>query len=106
MEIIYVLILVFLGYWIWSQVSSGNRFRDNAYKIVEGLSSQDVVAIMGDPSFVKYHSDGSFEYIYEKSEWKGYFRGGTITRRMEIVFNTDNTVISVGRNEHCYKSGW
>lgn len=106
MGIFYLLLLVFIGYWVYNQVSSGNRFRDNAKRIVEGMSLQSVIEIMGPPTFIKHHSDGSFEYVYEKSEWKGVWRGGTTTRRMEVVFNTNNIVISVGRNEHCYKSGW
>jgi hypothetical protein len=65
-----------------------------------------VIAIMGTPSFVKKHQDGSYEYIYEKREWKGVFRGGTATRRLECVFSNQNILISIGRNKDCFRSGW
>lgn len=89
-----------------SVVKSGNNWRDNSKQIENGMSSKEVILIMGQPSFTKQHQDGSYEYIYEKSEWKGFFRGGTKTRRMEIVFNSNDQVISVGRNSNCDMSGW
>lgn len=87
-------------------VKSGNSFRDNSQKLCVGMQERDVVIIMGQPSFVKHHQDGSYEYVYEKSEWKGMFRGGTQTRRMELVFSSDNIVISIGKNSNCDRSGW
>jgi len=87
-------------------VQSGNQFRDNSQKIHIGMTSQEVMMIMGSPSYTKNHANGSYEYIYEKSEWKGIFRGGTKTRRMECVFSADNILISVGKNENCNRSGW
>ena len=70
------------------------------------MTAKEVYEIMGQPSFVKNHEDGSFEFVYEKSEWKGFFRGGTATRRMEIVFSKDEIVISIGKNANCDDSGW
>lgn len=86
--------------------SSGNKFRENSKSITNGMSKQEVRNIMGEPSFVKAHQDGSTEFIYEKSEWKGWMRGGTKTRRMEIVFSSDEKVISIGRNSECDMTGW
>lgn len=86
--------------------SSGNQFRDNSQKITNGMTKQEVISIMGEPSFEKQHQDGSVEFIYEKSEWKGWLRGGTKTRRMEIVFSSDGIVISVGKNSNCDMTGW
>lgn len=87
-------------------VKSGNQFRDSAQKLCIGMTTQEVVLIMGAPSYTKQHSDGSYEYIYEKSEWKGIFRGGTQTRRLECVFSPQNTLISIGKNANCNRSGW
>ncbi|MBQ2768628.1 MAG: hypothetical protein IJF44_01455 [Clostridia bacterium] len=61
---------------------------------------------MGEPSFIKKHQDGSIELVYEKSEWKGWLRGGTKTRRMEVVISSNNLVVSVGKNANCDNSGW
>lgn len=86
---------------------SGNKFRDSSRQISIGMTEIQVRNIMGsDPSFTKQHQDGSYEWIYEKSEWKGWLRGGTMTRRMEIVFSSENEVISVGRNGNCDRTGW
>ena len=89
-----------------ASISSGNSFRNNSQKVEEGMSKEEVLSLMGDPTFTKKHQDGSYEYVYEKSEWKGYLRGGTKTRRMEIVFSAEDKVISVGRNKNCEMSGW
>lgn len=86
--------------------SSGNKFRENSQNITNGMSKQEVISIMGEPSFTKTHQDGSTEFVYEKSEWKGLMRGGTKTRRMEIVFSSDGKVISIGRNSECDMTGW
>lgn len=86
--------------------SSGNRFRDNSQQITNGMTKQEVIDVMGEPSFEKKHQDGSTELVYEKSEWKGWLRGGTKTRRMEIVISSEGIVISVGRNSNCDMTGW
>lgn len=109
--LIFILICFIIGAIIFFTViikivSSGNKFRDNSQKITVGMSMQEVESIMGKPSYTKTHNDNSIEFIYEKSEWKGYFRGGTKVRRMEIVFSTENKVISIGKNANCNMSGW
>lgn len=86
--------------------SSGTKFSENSQKIQVGMSVEEVRSIMGEPSYVKNHQDGSYEYVYEKSEWKGALRGGTKVRRMEIVISSNHKVISVGRNENCDMSGF
>ncbi len=106
MEIIWVGILIFCVVWMVNTVQSGNKFRDSSRMISVGMTVDEVTSIMGTPSFQKNHENGSFEFVYEKSEWKGFFRGGTAVRRMEIVFSSDGIVISVGRNENCDRSGW
>ena len=87
-------------------VNDGNQFRDNANRIVEGMKKEDVLRIMGQPNYVKSHQDGSYEFVYERSEWKSAVRGGTKVRRIEIVFSTENVVISVGRNGNINMPGW
>lgn len=99
---IIIAIFVVLG----KQVASGNKFRDSSQKITIGMTTQEVEEIMGMPTYKKNHNDKSIEYIYEKSEWKGWIRGGTKVRRMEIVFSPDKKVISIGKNSNCDMSGW
>ena len=89
-----------------STVQSGNNFRDASQKVCVGMTNDQVKTLIGDPTFTKTFTDGSYEYVYEKSEWKGFFRGGTQTRRMECVFSADNILISVGKNANCDRSGW
>ncbi len=101
-----VLILVIIIVICFAIASSGNQWRANSRKIEVGMTEDEVVSIMGSPSFTKQHQDGSYEFIYEKSEWKGWLRGGTATRRMEIVFSTGKKVISVGKNANCERTGW
>ena len=91
---------------IASTVSSGNKFRDSSLSVCEGMTDEDVRTIMGPPSYTMDLPDGSYVYVYEKSEWKGIARGGTQTRRMECVFSSKGILVSVGRNENCYRSGW
>ena len=98
--------LVIFIIWMVSQVNSGNRFRDASRAIQIGMHKLDVINIMGLPSYTKNNMDGSYEYVYEKSEWKGLFRGGTQTRRMEVTFDNKDFVISVGKNDNCDRSGW
>ena len=101
-----VVVIIALFDVMIKQLVSGNKFRDGAQQITVGMSMQDVESIMGQPSYTKTHNDKSIEYIYEKSEWKGFVRGGTKVRRMEIVFSPDKKVISVGKNSNCDMSGW
>jgi len=102
----YIIATIVIVCVLRNAAASGNAFRDNCQRIVRGMTVSEVVAIMGAPSYQKDHADGSCEYVYEKSEWKGWMRGGTRTRRMEVVFSSDGIVVSVGRNDNCYKSGW
>ena len=97
-----VIIFVVMG----KQVASGSKFRDNSQQITIGMTMQEVENIMGPPTYTKTHANKSMEYIYEKSEWKGWLRGGTKVRRMEIIFSSDKKVISIGRNSNCDMSGW
>ncbi len=107
MEFLVVVIIFVAFLFVCSKIiESGNRFRDGSQQICVGMTNQDVLMIMGEPSFTKTFTDGSYEYIYEKSEWKGVFRGGTQTRRMECVFSPENILISVGKNKNCDRSGW
>lgn len=99
---IIVIVFVVAG----KQMVSGNKFRDGAQQIEVGMTTQEVEDIMGPPTYTKTHNDKSIEYIYEKGEWKGWARGGTKVRRMEIVFSPDKKVISVGKNSNCDMSGW
>ena len=103
---IWIILLVVFIVVIIAVVSSGNKFRDGSRQIGVGMTEDEVINIMGRPSFTKQHQDGSYEFVYEKSEWKGMLRGGTQTRRMEVVFSSDKKVISVGRNANCDRSGW
>lgn len=110
MELILFIVLCVVGIAFLAimikQLVSGNKFRDGAQQIRVGMSMQEVESIMGQPSYTKLHNDKSIEYIYEKSEWKGFVRGGTKVRRMEIVFSPDKKVISIGKNSNCDMSGW
>jgi outer membrane protein assembly factor BamE (lipoprotein component of BamABCDE complex) len=102
----YIIATIVIVCVLRNAAASGNAFRDNCQRIVSGMNVQDVLGIMGPPSYTKEHENGSYEFIYEKSEWKGWMRGGTQVRRMEVVFSSDDIVISVGRNNNCYRSGW
>ena len=106
MQIFYLFIIIILIIVGANAVKSGNKFRDSQKQLVVGMSTQQVLEIMGQPSYVKNHENGSYEYIYEKSEWKGVYRGGTKTRRVECVFSSQNILISIGRNKNCDMSGW
>lgn len=101
-----VIIIFAIIIWMSCQLRSANTFKENAQRVCVGMNVNDVVSIMGSPSFVKNYQDGSYEYVYEKGEWKGMFRGGTRTRRMEIVFSSQNIVISIGRNRDSNMSAW
>jgi len=101
-----IIILAVIIVLIVNMVKSGNAFRDASQRICIGMTNVQVIGVMGQPSFTKNHPDGSYEYIYEKSEWKGMFRGGTQTRRMECVFSSSNVLISIGKNDNCDRSGW
>ena len=101
-----IIIIVILVIVCVNMVKSGNNFRDSSQRLCVGMTNRDVINIMGAPSFTKEYPNGSYEYIYEKSEWKGVFRGGTQTRRMECVFSSDNILVSIGKNANCNRSGW
>ncbi|MBQ2809724.1 MAG: outer membrane protein assembly factor BamE [Clostridia bacterium] len=103
LSLVFIIIVVI---YIYKQVTEGNSFRDNSKRIQVGMSKSQVISIMGEPSFRKNHQNGSYELIYKRSEWKGFWRGGTKTRRMELVFSSDNILISIGKNQNCDMSGW
>ena len=100
LALVIIIIICFAG------ASSGNQWRANSRQIQVGMSEKEVRKIMGAPSFTKNHPDGSYEFIYEKSEWKGRLRGGTAVRRMEIVFTAQGKVFSIGKNKDCERTGW
>lgn len=101
--VIFVVVLIVICVMV---ASSGNKFRENSQSVTNGMTKKEVIDIMGEPSYTKKHQNGSEEYIYEKSEWKGWARGGTKVRRMEIVFSSEGKVISIGRNQNCDMTGW
>ena len=101
-----IVIIILLIVWATNEVSSGNHFRDDSQSIRVGMTTREVVNIMGNPSYTKEFPDGTYEFVYEKSEWKGFFRGGTIVRRMECVFSDEDILISIGKNANCDLSGW
>ncbi len=106
MGALYLILIIVVVAYIYKQVTDGNAFRDNSQKIQVGMSKYEVISIMGEPSFQKNHQNGSYELMYERSEWKGFWRGGTKTRRMELVFSNDDILISIGKNQNCGMSGW
>ena len=106
MGLIYVILLVLLVVFIVKTVSEGEAFKSNSNSLKMGMTKNEVISIMGNPSYQTSHQDGSYTLVYEKSEWKGIFRGGTRTRKIELVFSAEDKVISIGKNSDCNMPGW
>lgn len=107
-DILWIFICIVLIIVIFSliikQVKKGNKFKKTNGDIHVGMYENQVKSIMGVPSMTKNNADGSYEFTYEISEWKGWVRGGNMTRRMVVVFDNNHKVISIGRNENCNRS--
>ena len=68
-------------------------FINNAESIHNGMSKDEVMRIMGQPTTAE--TDGNkIILIWEKNQWKGILGGGTLTRSLKVVF-IDNKVTSV-----------
>ena len=102
---IYIIAIALIVILIIS-ASEGSKFRDNSRRLQVGMDTNAVAQIMGTPNITKTYPFGGFEWVYEHSEWKGIFRGGTQTRRLELVFDENGILRSIGKNENVDKSGW
>ena len=106
MEVVYLLLIIIGIVFVIRLVSEGEDFKKNSQSIQIGMDEKQVISIMGTPSYQRNQPDGSYTYIYERTEWKGVFRGGSRTRHMEVTFSSNKKVISVGRNADCNMPGW
>lgn len=92
-----VIVVIFVAMWSKRHKS----FINNAQEIEQGMTKDEVLSIMGEPTSKEY--DGNKEIlIWEKSQWKGIQNGGTVTRGVKVVI-VNNKVVSVS-NKNLDKS--
>ena len=106
MEVVYLLLLIIGIVFVIRLVSEGENFKTNSQNIKAGMDEKEVISIMGKPSYQRNNPDGSYTFIYERTEWKGVFRGGSRTRHLEVFFSSNKKVISTSRNADCNMPGW
>lgn len=93
------LILVFIFVYLWCK--RHKNFINNAQNIHNGMSKDEVLSIMGQPT-TEERDGNKLILFWEKNQWKGIQNGGTVTRAVKVVF-VNNKVISVS-NKNLDKS--
>lgn len=92
---IIMLVIVFIIIANWS--GRHKDFIENVNNLEEGMSKQEVLDIMGEPTSEEL--DGKKDIlIWEKSQWKGIQNGGTVTRSVKVVIKNDKVISIVTKN--------
>lgn len=78
-------------YFLWLQRHV--IFIERARSIEYGMTLEQVKSIMKAPYSFKEVEGDKFSLVWEKRQWKGFIHGGTITRRIKVVFNKDEIVL-------------
>ncbi len=68
------------------------------------MTVDEVLEIMGCSATTAEEDDDKMTAIWEKSQWVGIFRGGTVTRAVKVVF-VNGLVVSVS-NKNLDESVW
>lgn len=97
--LIVFMIIIFVVFWIIlivmsvNVVNSHKRFINNAKKIELGMTKNDVISLMGEPTGKRISEDSSkYILLWQKSQWKGIAFGGTLIRSVRITFENDKVV--------------
>ena len=93
------LVLVFI--FVYLLCKRHKNFINNAQNIHNGMSKDEVLSIMGQPT-TEERDGNKLILIWEKNQWKGIQHGGTVTRAVKVIF-VNNKVISVS-NKNLDKS--
>lgn len=70
---------------------------DGYNQLREGMSKNDVISLLGEPNGHKRRG-GVETLIWRNSEFKGWARGGTIERTIEVDFEDDKVTGWDGQN--------
>lgn len=84
--IIVIIIVVFV-------CGSHMGFIEHAKSIKEGMTQEEVINIMGEPTS-REKSGSKTVLIWEDTQWKGIQHGGTLTRSVKVFFQK-NIVVSI-----------
>jgi hypothetical protein len=59
-----------------------------------GATAEELQKIFGEPTSKEEEDDGKLQITYEKTQWRGFLRGGTIVRSVKVTL-VDEKVVKV-----------
>ena len=70
------------------------QFKDNANFVKEGTTLDSIEVLFGTKPANWIKDDGKLTITYEKTQWRGFLRGGTIVRSVKVTL-VDEKVVKV-----------
>jgi hypothetical protein len=78
-------------------MSKGSTMKKGYAKLKLGMSREEVIAIFGRPDAQRV-KNGVETLKWEVQEWKGFLRGGRMTRSVEVEFEDGKLIGYDGEN--------
>lgn len=89
------LVGVALGFLIISIIAQKHAlFINTAKSVCLGATAEELQKIFGEPTSKEEEEDGKLTITYEKTQWRGFLRGGTIVRSVKVTL-VDEKVVKV-----------
>lgn len=86
---------VSLGFLIISIIAQKHAlFINTAKSVCLGATAEELQKIFGEPTSKEEEEDGKLIITYEKTQWRGFLRGGTIVRSVKVTL-VDEKVVKV-----------
>ena len=86
---------VSLGFLIVSIIAQRHAlFINTAKSVCLGATAEELQKIFGDSTSKEEEDDGKLIITYEKTQWRGFLRGGTIVRSVKVTL-VDEKVVKV-----------
>lgn len=96
------LAIAFLLFVVFRGLSSKyhEHFIETAEKIKVGMSTVEVKSIMGDQTNSMEQYGDTLILIWERNQWRGFTRGGTLTRSVKVTFTNEKVTSIATKNFH------
>ena len=89
-----IIVFVIVLFIIFAITGRHKDFISNAKQITNGMTTDEVLSIMGESPTSEERDGDKTIFTWEKSQWKGIQNGGTLVRSVKVVIK-NNKVISV-----------
>ena len=96
MTLIYILAIIALFVYLGQKLSQVSTMQNNYSQLHIGMSKREVIMMFGEPHSRRLA--GNREILrWEMNEWKGFIRGGRLTRSVSVEFE-DGVVVGYDGN--------